>query len=346
MCRVRNAHTGPPWTTAYVCITIDESALDENGKITDKPLTLRMVQWQPFCVTKPFDSKTPVCSACKKTNRTRSFCRDRHRHRLLPWCTVYVLLSAVEQTDPSTIVAGTSRPVQSDEEEASSNGDAKRKSVENASATGSDTIRSDADHDGDDINDIADSKTFLCKVSIRGCSIHWLELSESEGAEIVNQGYENAEQLAGTYGHPHTHIEHAHQQHAYYAHHYAAQQNALKSHQHQLFFQMQQRGQYPPPHPWQHPPPPFVALPHVEFNGGSPGVAGEAAAIQQRRQSEENYNHHHAWMMYYQQTGQYPHHPPGEIQSPPVGGYNQSPPDTPPEADGENDRDHKRRRAV
>jgi len=109
MCRVRNAHTEEPWTTAYICITLDDSCTHE-GKYVDKPLTVRMVQWQPYCVKQPFSAKTPVCAACKKTNRTRSFCRERHQHRQLPWCTVYVILSALESTDPSTIVAAPSRP--------------------------------------------------------------------------------------------------------------------------------------------------------------------------------------------------------------------------------------------
>ena len=54
MCRVRNQHTGPPWTTAYICMTIDESCTDEDGKYVDKPFIVRMVEWQPYCVVKDF----------------------------------------------------------------------------------------------------------------------------------------------------------------------------------------------------------------------------------------------------------------------------------------------------
>lgn len=110
-CRVRSGHTTAPWTTAYICITLDQSCTTSEGTYIDGPLTIRMVQWQPFSVKADFDIKTPVCAACKKTNRTRSFCRARHKHRQLPWCTVFVLLSAVESTDPSTVVAAPSRPV-------------------------------------------------------------------------------------------------------------------------------------------------------------------------------------------------------------------------------------------
>lgn len=125
MCRVRNSHTESPWSTAFICITLDDSCTDSDGRYIDKPMTVRMVQWQPFCVKKPFDSKTPVCAACKKTNRTRSFCRDRHQHRQLPWCTVYVLLSALESTDPTTVVAAPSKPLSEKPDDGSSAGEKK-----------------------------------------------------------------------------------------------------------------------------------------------------------------------------------------------------------------------------
>lgn len=114
MCRVRNQHTSPPWTTAYICMSLDESCTDEDGNYVDKPFIIRMFQWRPYCVKEDFapKSKTPVCATCKKTNRTRSFCRDRHKHRKLPWCTVYVLLSTHESADPSTVVAAPSIPVE------------------------------------------------------------------------------------------------------------------------------------------------------------------------------------------------------------------------------------------
>jgi hypothetical protein len=114
MCRVRNQHTAAPWCPSFICMTLDESCIDEDGNYVDKPFVVRMVQWQPFFVKEDFGpkSKTPVCATCKKTNRTRSFCRDRHKHRMLPWCTVYVLLSTHESADPSTVVAAPSIPVE------------------------------------------------------------------------------------------------------------------------------------------------------------------------------------------------------------------------------------------
>jgi len=114
MCRVRNQHTSSPWTTAYICMSVDETCTDDDGNYVDQPFVIRMFQGRPYCVTEDFapKSKTPVCATCKKTNRTRSFCRDRHKHRNLPWCTVYVLLSTHESVDPSTVVAPPSIPVE------------------------------------------------------------------------------------------------------------------------------------------------------------------------------------------------------------------------------------------
>lgn len=99
MCRVRNNHTDAPWSTAYICITLDESCTDANNKLVDKPYFVKMNQWHPYCAKKSFDARTPVCAACKKTNRTRSFCRERHQHKQLPWCAVYVILTCKKEGD-------------------------------------------------------------------------------------------------------------------------------------------------------------------------------------------------------------------------------------------------------
>lgn len=223
-------------------------------------MTVRMVQWQPYCVSKAFDPKTPVCAACKRTNRTRSFCRERHKHRQLPWCSVYVLLSTLDVADPSTIVAGASTKVGDDE----SNGnvksesppavETKEKAVEDASAAGSDTIASDAGDTGDDINEIAESRTFLAKVSCRATSIHWLEMAEYDASEAapfpgaVPVDPQNYHAAMAQMGHPMDPNQPPLPPQYYQPNmNYAAQQhqNALKSRQ-QYFFQMQQQHQYPP----------------------------------------------------------------------------------------------------
>lgn len=158
-CRVRSGHTTVPWTTAYICITLDDSCTDSAGNYVDKPLTVRMINWQPYCVKELFDDKTPVCAACKKTNRTKSFCRIRHKHRQMPWCTVFVILSTVESTDPSTVVAAPSVPAEF------------MLSCPNFN-----------DHcTTDNIEAIESSRTFLAKISATESSIHWLRYNNAEG---------------------------------------------------------------------------------------------------------------------------------------------------------------------
>jgi hypothetical protein len=251
-----------------MCFTLDDNCTDENGKYIEKPLAVRMIQWQPYCVKTPFDPKTPVCSACKKTNRTRSFCRERHKHRQLPWCTVYVLLSPADAIDPATRVAPESVPLTDIEkspdlnkatDEAKCNDEASVKgdiSVTGTVATDTEGVPlpsegrlskqeksgEEAD-DGDDINDVSESRTFLAKVSCRHSSIHWLELAEFDAADAAA-----VHGLIPPDGHaamgrvmPMQSVDPS----QYYTHPmggYAAQQHQfnLKSHQ-QYFFQMQQR---------------------------------------------------------------------------------------------------------
>jgi hypothetical protein len=265
MCRVRNSHTTEPWTTAFICFTLDDNCTDEDGKYIDKPFAVRMIQWQPYCIKTPFDPKTPVCSACKKTNRTRSFCRDRHKHRQLPWCTVYVLLSPADSIDPATRVAPESTPLDGTEDSTDCDGNAGEDikveplQAAEASIAEGDGIGKPEDKeerkpikvadDGEDINDISESRTFLAKVSCHANSIHWLELAEFDPADqhAAMQGL-----VAPDGGHmgpgrgppmmPGQPIDPGYNHFAHAAMGFAAQQHqmSLKNHQ-QYFFQMQQR---------------------------------------------------------------------------------------------------------
>eukprot|EP00532_Pseudo-nitzschia_australis_P007624 CAMPEP_0168176454 /NCGR_PEP_ID=MMETSP0139_2-20121125/7796_1 /TAXON_ID=44445 /ORGANISM="Pseudo-nitzschia australis, Strain 10249 10 AB" /LENGTH=614 /DNA_ID=CAMNT_0008095173 /DNA_START=126 /DNA_END=1970 /DNA_ORIENTATION=+ len=213
MCRVRNQHTRPPWTTAYICMTIDESCTDEDGNYVDKPLVVRMVQWRPFCVMEdfPLQSKVPVCATCKKTNRTRSFCRDRHKHRKLPWCTVYVMLSTQESADPSTVVAPPSREIKEPKdadgestirktnpsesstmgkesvavsqigphlssEKGTGEGNEKLAPSEISMEGASDQRKRSSVAGGVDINEIPESRTMLIQINDQDTIISWLKL--------------------------------------------------------------------------------------------------------------------------------------------------------------------------
>jgi len=313
MCRVRNCHTSAPWTTAFICLTLDESCTDAEGKYIDRPLTVRMVQWTPYQVKTPFDPKTPVCSACKKTNRTRSFCRERHKHRNLPWCTVYVLLSALDSADPNTVVAEPSRPVDdvndatsayagkkgsphNEEKDATSPGEASAAESKASSLDEENFKPNIGDNvgdgeEGDDINDIAPSRTFLAKVNCKGTTIHWLELNEYEGDQSLRVQQQGVADQAYVMPHP---MPVDPNQHPHYYHPaYGAQQGAaMKNHQQYLYhlqqqqyhaWHQQQYGRAPPPHS-QSPPGPPGPMDH----SSSPILvtAGEAAAQHKRHLDE------------------------------------------------------------
>ena len=147
-CRIKGKHTNLPWTTAYVCITLDASCTGPDGKyIVGRPLISKTVQSSPYYVTKQFmPTGTVCCVNCKKANRTQKYCREVHKHRGLPWTTVHVVLSASEGIT-----------VQHDES------------------------RDEKDTDGDDINEIAPSRTFLCMISANQNSIRWLEQGAVNG---------------------------------------------------------------------------------------------------------------------------------------------------------------------
>jgi hypothetical protein len=342
MCRVRNSHTAEPWTTAYICFTLDDNCTDDDGKYIDKPLTVRMIQWQPFCVKKPFEAKTPVCSACKKTNRTRSFCRERHKHRQLPWCTVYVLLSPADTIDPATRVAPESIPNGEPGSEDAPKTDAAKAEESEIKPEATEEVaaappaqenkppKKAGEDTGEDINDIAESRTFLAKVSCHHSSIHWLELAEFDASDsagahgIVAPDGHMAMARGGMPMQPMDPSQ-------YYAHTmggYAAQQHQfnLKSHQ-QYFFQMQQRqhqhyaaqqaawqAQYNQQSTMQLQQ--ATGQPPAAAGAPAPVTAGEAAAQQskQNQQSEQTagaaaaaaaqQQQGHQWSTYHQQMYQ------------------------------------------
>jgi hypothetical protein len=239
---------------------------------------------------------------------------------------------------------------------------------------GSQTIASDVNDEGDDINDIAESRTFLAKVSCRSTSINWLELNEQDVGEAAafpppmvtgdSQGYPGGQPG----GDPN--------QAQYYSHAmgYTAQQhqNALKSQQ-QYFFQMQQRQQqqYAQAH-WQHQYGHQMATPgqgEMTQQQGPNVTAGEAAAAASSRRNQttpdeaQQQQQQQQWAMYYQQQqqqqGQYMPQQDGGMpmqggmqqmqQGPPQEQYHDAHQEQEPEANGDSeDHEHdiKRQRVV
>jgi len=108
---MRSGHTDAPWTPAYVCCTLDESCFQkvEGGMNNQMELNqskpfratyLPPIHFQNmFCAKEQCENEQeitmdgPVCLKCKKTNRTKSYCRNKHKHNTLPWNTSFVALT-------------------------------------------------------------------------------------------------------------------------------------------------------------------------------------------------------------------------------------------------------------
>ena len=146
-----------------------------------------------MCLKHEFDKKAPVCASCKKTNRTRSFCREKHKHRQLPWCTVYVILSAVDATDHTTVVAAPSEktgmlceslgtdykkkaPRNSKEDEGSTMKDDASTNDDTVDGANKSNDKEDDSGDTDNIYNIEQSRTFLSQISCKSNTIHWLDI--------------------------------------------------------------------------------------------------------------------------------------------------------------------------
>lgn len=121
------------------------------------------------------------------------------------------MLSALDSTDPNTVVAGASKKLEDKEgEEKSDAGEdgkeekaeeeqspedkiAAMKEAAKLAATADESSQNDEsvgviDNDfeeTDDINEIPDSRTFLVRVSSRGMAIHWLDLGEYDPSDAV-----------------------------------------------------------------------------------------------------------------------------------------------------------------
>lgn len=94
LCRHRYGHTDLPTGLTYICITLDSSCTNPDGSITDKLLTAQLIPRQPYLLKKESNGSLPICSVCKEKNYTRAYCRNKLSHKMLPWNTNYVVLSA------------------------------------------------------------------------------------------------------------------------------------------------------------------------------------------------------------------------------------------------------------
>jgi len=92
-CRTRDCHTDVAWCDTYVCITLDNSCTDSDGKLLDGPFVAKTVPLIPFNLKGKVNPLTPICTSCKLKNYTRTYCRQKKKHRQLPWSAVHVITS-------------------------------------------------------------------------------------------------------------------------------------------------------------------------------------------------------------------------------------------------------------
>jgi len=102
-CRDEAKHTNLPWTTVYLCITLDSTCTDEEGKLyRDKMFVGKRITAGQYRFKQKKGIETPICSTCKERNSTRYYCREKQKDRNLPWTTTFVALSAHDK-DPSLV---------------------------------------------------------------------------------------------------------------------------------------------------------------------------------------------------------------------------------------------------
>lgn len=200
LCRTRDGHTDLPWTKTFICITFEESCFDSDGNIRDNKISAKALSTpQPYCYKKDIDSATPICACCKEKNYTRQYCREKLKHRQLPWGTVYVSLSIDRKGSKKIAKEGSSTRRTSKEgvspglkREAISDGvispqSKKSRKIEEddtvaKSSTDGATIKEEHEEDKDNNNiftKIDDSRTFLAVVSSQSCKYEWLDFDKT-----------------------------------------------------------------------------------------------------------------------------------------------------------------------
>jgi hypothetical protein len=97
-CRARDCHTALPWCDTFVCISLDNSCTGSDGKLLDEPFVVKVVAPIAFNLKGDVNLLTPACAACREKNYTRAHCRQKKRHRQLPWNTIHIICSLSSAT--------------------------------------------------------------------------------------------------------------------------------------------------------------------------------------------------------------------------------------------------------
>lgn len=181
-CRVRDGHTALPSALTYVCITLDMSCTDENGKLIDGPFVARPLPPQPYSFRDEIEASTPTCAACKEKNYTRSYCRQKRMHKQLPWSTNYVILCAAKpgSSPGQQIEMPPEMRRSSFSEETPKNKNGKRGRDLSKPTKGGDVEQDDEEVSeksaSDNFDEVPPSRTFLCKIWTQCNTIHWLDI--------------------------------------------------------------------------------------------------------------------------------------------------------------------------
>ena len=202
LCRTRDGHITLPWTTTYICITLDKSCIDSDGKLRDDAefKARSLSAQQPFCFKRDMDSGTAICHACKEKNYTRHYCREKLKHRQLPWPSAYAVLSVPgkesadksetaektqtntkEEVKSSTSGGGANLKVESEETKSGEDKESGKRSPEanEASPRPIKKVKQEGDEkdendeekdDGNIFRNIPETSTFLAIVSSSSCS--------------------------------------------------------------------------------------------------------------------------------------------------------------------------------
>ena len=196
ICRITLGHTTPPWTPAYICITLNDSCIKQEtstgNKNDDSTLSTlvvpstpktehvqqlvecpfdvsnslsKHVSYQQFTFATTIDTSMPCCVTCKSSSRSKFACRALSKHIFLPWNTVFVTASVRKQADTYK-----DEPQQN------------RSIIQQSQfpASGTNDIDIPISKQSQDIRNVRPSRTFLIEVSFSSISLQWLNVKTAQ----------------------------------------------------------------------------------------------------------------------------------------------------------------------
>jgi len=110
-CRVRLSHRTGPWSPIFLCMIFDETCLDDSGNLIDKQFSTRILldeYHEVYSCGEVLNVDFPVCRTCRRHSLTRHNCRIAGKHKDMPWCTVFVTVTAVSKSDDKNNASSTS----------------------------------------------------------------------------------------------------------------------------------------------------------------------------------------------------------------------------------------------